>query len=195
MKITTSLTKTYTYHFHGVKEYLHEIKGRILEQVTSVLECQVDSNIDIDMVGTKYVINISTPVEIPFMTLSDITNLIPRWHEEFENKEKQDLEFDKEYYRSWKEDTVLRKAKPTDPKYIVEFIRNIGAVYSDAVRCAKQGDWHGAALNVHDYKDLIDILEDIEGGDYKQAYKDYRALDTAVREYVPTELVNRLCPK
>lgn len=192
MKITTTLTKKYIYHFKGVDKHFHEIQDKIVDNVKGILECEVDSDIDIKDDGC--VINVITPVEIPFMSLSAITNAIPVWYDECEEKENQELEKDRKFYLNWISKIVVPEYKDFKETH-QPFVRNIRAKFADAVNYAKNQEWDMAVVCAADFDDLLSILKKVERNEMKQAYKDYRSLDTAVREYVPSEVVNKLCPK
>ena len=192
--INITCKKTYTYYIDELPSVSYELKELIVKFLEKNTSPKDEITAEIDCQGDKHhIIVVTSNVEFPYMKMYKLQEAIPQMIEELNNKDKKKNDEDKEYVMGLKLIKMARNVYKSER--LNEFVDSANKVFDLFVEYKKEKDWEMAHCYADDYKDLLNILTLIEKSEYKEAYHEYRSMDTAVREWVPSSVVQMLQTK
>lgn len=193
MTINITCKKNYTYYIEELPSVSYELKEQIEKFLQKNISSKDDVSATIDTESKKRRIVVSSNVEFPYMKMYQLKEKIPAMIADIENKDKKKNEEDKEYVMGLKLIAMARNIYKSER--LNEFVDSANEVYDNFLDCKREEDWEMARCYAEDYKDLLNILTLIEKSEYKEAYHEYRSMDTSAREWVPSSVVQMLVDK
>jgi hypothetical protein len=191
--INITCKKTYTYLIDGIDSISYELKELIVKFLMQNTSPKDEISAEIESLGKKNIIIVTSNVEFPYMKMYKLQEKIPQMIEELNNKDKKKKAEDKEYVMGLKLIKMARNVYKSER--LNEYVDSVNNVYDNFLDCKREKNWEMARCYADDYKDLLNILTLIEKSEYKEAYHEYRSMDTAVREWVPSSVVQMLQTK
>ena len=189
--INITCKKTYTYFIDDLPSVSYELKELIVKFLEKYNDPKAEISAEIDCQGNHHhIIVVTSNVEFPYAKLFKLQEMIPWMIVDIENKDNKKKEEDKEYVMGLKLIKMARNVYKSER--LNEYVDGANHVFDNFMDCKREKDWGMARCYADDYKDLLNILSLIEKSEYKEAYHEYRSMDTAAREWVPSSVVEML---
>lgn len=190
INITTKVT--YIHTIKGVTSISYELKEMIVKFLKRNTSKSDVIEVDFNYTGSDDII-VTSSVNFPQMKIFELQEEIPKMIKVIKDKENKKKNEDKEFVENWKK---IKMAPNVYKNPILNmYVDSANRVFDNVMVYKREKDWGMARCSAADYEDLLNILTLIEKSEYKEAYFEYRHMDTAVREWVPDSVVQMLIDK